>query len=98
MILVAGGVEHVYLGDIVYHELVEQHGFVYLECDAIGIEDICILGGDIIDYSSFGIFEWFIFINLAIIDVLLVWKLSTKVEQWIRKRRITKEERDDTDK
>ena len=36
--------------------------------------------------------------NLAIIGVLLIWKLSTKVEQWIRKRRITKEERDDTDK
>ena len=67
-------------------------------CRTIGIVATCVLGGDIIDYSSFGIFEWFVFINLAIIDVLLIWKLSTKVEQWIKKRRITKEERDDTDK
>lgn len=57
----------------------------------IGVGVTCFLGGDIIDYTAFGIFEWFVFINLIIVDALLVWKLSTKVENFVKNRKTKKE-------
>lgn len=66
-------------------------------CRTIGIVATCILGGDIIPYHTFGVFEWFVFINLALIDVLLVWRLSTVVEKWINNRRQKKEDNDNAD-
>lgn len=60
-------------------------------CRTLGVFATCVLGGDIINYASFGLFEWFVFANLLIIDVVLVWRLSTIVENYAKKRKLKKE-------
>lgn len=62
-----------------------------LLCRTIGIGATVFLGGNFLDYASFSLLDWFLFINIALIDVILIWKLSTKVEQWINKRKQLKE-------
>ena len=59
-------------------------------CRTIGVGVTSFLGGNILDYSTFSILDWFLFINIILIDVVLIWKLSTKVEEWINKRKQTK--------
>lgn len=65
---------------------------VALICRTIGVGVTAFLGGNILDYSSFSLLDWFLFINIILIDVVLIWKLSTKVEEWINKRKQNKEE------
>lgn len=62
-------------------------------CRTVGVTTTCIFGGDLINYSQFGVFEWVVFINLAIIDVLLVWTLSGLVDKWIKKRQDKKQKK-----
>lgn len=62
-----------------------------LLCRTIGVGATAFLGGNFLDYASFSLLDWFLFINIALIDVVLIWKLSTKVEQWINKRKQLKE-------
>ena len=59
----------------------------------IGVGVTAFLGGDIIDYSSFSILDWFLFINIIIIDVVLIWKLSTIIENLIKKKDKQKEKK-----
>lgn len=66
-------------------------------CRTIGIVLTCVLGGDIIPYHTFGVFEWFVFINLVLIDIILIWRLSTIVEKRINNRKQKKEGVDDAD-
>lgn len=61
-------------------------------CRTIGVGVTAFLGGDVLNYASFSILDWFLFINIVIIDAILVWKLSTKVEHWINKRKQLKQE------
>lgn len=63
-------------------------------CRTIGVGVTSFLGGDILNYSAFSILDWFLFINIILIDVVLIWKLSTKVEEWINKRKQTKDKED----
>lgn len=65
---------------------------VAIICRTIGVGVTAFLGGNILDYSSFSLLDWFLFINIILIDVVLIWKLSTKVEEWINKRKQNKEE------
>ena len=62
-----------------------------LLCRTIGVGVTAFLGGNFLDYASFSLLDWFLFINIVLIDVILIWKLSTKVEQWINKRKQLKE-------
>jgi uncharacterized membrane protein YdjX (TVP38/TMEM64 family) len=68
-------------------------------CRTIGVGVTTFLGGDVLNYAAFSLLDWFLFINILIIDALLVWKLSTKVEQWINKKKQlkNKEDKDETD-
>lgn len=68
---------------------------VALVCRTIGIVATCVLGGDIIPYHTFGAFEWIVFINLVLIDVLLIWRLSTFVEKCVNNRKQKKEDVND---
>ena len=65
---------------------------VALICRTIGVGVTAFLGGNILDYSSFSLLDWFLFINIILVDVVLIWKLSIKVEEWINKRKQNKEE------
>lgn len=58
----------------------------------IGVGVTSFLGGDILNYASFSILDWFLFINIIIIDIVLVWKLSTKVEEIVNKRKQRKDQ------
>ena len=60
----------------------------------IGVGATAFLGGDILNYAAFSLLDWLLFINIAIIDVVLIWKLSTKVEQWINKKKQIKSKGD----
>lgn len=57
----------------------------------IGVGVTCFLGGNVIDYSAFSILDWVLVINLFAIDVFLVWKLSTWLENYIKERAIKKQ-------
>ena len=59
----------------------------------IGIGVTAFLGSGVLDYASFGVFEWIVFINMAIIDVVLVWCLSGILEKWLKKYRSKKEQK-----
>ena len=63
-----------------------------LLCRTIGVGVTAFLGGDILNYSSFSILDWFLFINIIIIDIVLIWKLSTKVEEIVNKRKQIKDQ------
>ena len=60
----------------------------------IGVGCTSFLGGDVLNYASFTLLDWIVFINLIIIDAVLVWKLSTKVEQIVKKKQQTKENKE----
>lgn len=64
---------------------------VALVCRTIGVGITSFLGGDALNYSSFSLLDWLLFINIILIDVVLIWKLSTKVEDWINKKKQLKE-------
>ena len=66
-------------------------------CRTIGVGVTAFLGGDVLNYADFSILDWFLFINLILIDIILVWKLSTKVEGWLNKRKQLKEKVNDED-
>lgn len=59
----------------------------------IGIGVTAFLGSGILDYASFGSFEWIVFINIALIDVILVWKFSGTVEKWLKQYRTKQEQK-----
>lgn len=59
----------------------------------IGVGITAFLGGNILDYSSFSLLDWFLFINIIIIDVVLIWKLSTMIENYVKKKNKQKEEK-----
>ena len=63
-----------------------------LLCRTIGVGVTAFLGGAILNYSSFSILDWFLFINIIIIDIVLIWKLSTKVEEIVNKRKQIKDQ------
>lgn len=66
---------------------------VALLCRTIGIGVTAFLGGNVLDYASFSMLDWIVFINLILIDVVLVWKLSTFVENAVNKYKAKKEEK-----
>lgn len=53
----------------------------------IGVAVTSFLGGNVLNYSTFSVLDWFLFINIVVIDVILIWKLSTKVENFIKNRK-----------
>ena len=57
----------------------------------IGVGITSFLGGDVLNYASFSILDWFLFINIILIDVVLVWKLSTKVEEIVKHKKQLKD-------
>jgi uncharacterized membrane protein YdjX (TVP38/TMEM64 family) len=57
----------------------------------IGVGITSFLGGDVLNYASFSILDWFLFINIILIDVVLVWKLSTKVEEIVKYKKQLKD-------
>ena len=61
-------------------------------CRTIGVGVTSFLGGNILNYATFSILDWFLFINIILVDVVLVWKLSTKVEYWINKKKQSNKE------
>lgn len=66
-------------------------------CRTIGVGVTAFLGGDLLNYAAFTLLDWFLFINIIVIDAILVWKLSTKVEQWINKKKQKEEAIDEDD-
>ena len=66
-------------------------------CRTIGVGVTAFLGGDLLNYAAFTLLDWFLFINIIVIDAILVWKLSTKVEQWINKKKQKEDAIDEDD-
>ena len=56
-------------------------------CRTIGIATFCFLGSGFIDWASLSIVEWICLINLAIFDIVCVFKLSNKLEQKIKTKK-----------
>ena len=67
---------------------------VALICRTIGIGVTAFLGGNVLDYASFSILDWVVFINLILIDVVLVWQLSTFVDKLVKKHKSKKEDKE----
>lgn len=68
---------------------------VALLCRTIGVGVTAFLGSNILNYASFTLLDWILFINIIIIDVWLIWKLSGYVEKVLRTRRDRRVNKDD---
>lgn len=60
---------------------------VALLCRTIGVGVTAFLGSNILNYASFTLLDWLLFINIILIDIWLIWKLSGYVEKLLRNRR-----------
>lgn len=64
---------------------------VALLCRTIGIGITAFLGGNVLNYASFSLLDWIVFINLILIDAVAVWKFSSWLERKVKARREKKE-------
>lgn len=49
----------------------------------IGIATICFLGSGFIDWTSLTLVDWFVFINICIFDLYLIFKYQSKLEKYM---------------
>lgn len=64
---------------------------VALLCRTIGIGVTAFLGGNVLNYASFSLLDWIVFINLILIDAVAVWKFSSWLERKVKARKEKKE-------
>ena len=74
-------------------------------CRTLGIAVTAFLGSNLIDYASFSVADWFLFISIVFLDIYTIWKLSGDVEKFLRSKRskkamkeLTQINKDDEDK
>lgn len=60
---------------------------IVLICRTIGIATFCFLGSGFIDWASLSIIEWFCLINLAVFDIIFIFKMSNKIEKKIKNKK-----------
>lgn len=65
----------------------------------LGVAVTSFIGGsaELFNLASFRLIDWIFLINFAIIDVLLIWKGSAKLEQIIKNRKAKKIEEEEDD-
>lgn len=68
---------------------------VVATCRTIGVATFCFLGSGFIDWTSLSIIDWFCLINLVLFDIYAVFKISNKIEQKIKNKKVKE---DGTDK
>lgn len=64
-------------------------------CRTIGIATFCFLGSGFINWASLSIVEWVCLMNLAVFDIIFVFKMSNKLEQKIKNKKNKSEENKD---
>ncbi len=57
----------------------------------IEIGAVCFLGSGLIDWASFGVIDWIMFINLVVVDIYLFTKFEKFLENKINKKRTEKQ-------
>ena len=58
----------------------------------VGIGTICFLGGGLIDWSLLSLVDWFVLINVCLIDIFFIFKYQHKIEQLVLHRKKKKPE------
>lgn len=56
-------------------------------CRSVGVATTCFLGSSLIDWSALSVIDWFVFISVCIIDILLVFKASSWIEKKIKNKK-----------
>ncbi len=64
-------------------------------CRTVGVATICFLGGGLIDWTSLSLVDWFVLINVVVIDIYAVFKISNKIENKIKQKKLEKENQDE---
>ena len=65
---------------------------IVLICRSIGVATTCFLGSDIIDWNALSIIDWFVFISVCVIDLYIINRLATKLEEKIKQKQLNKDE------
>ena len=65
---------------------------IVLVCRTIGVATTCFLGSDIIDWNALSIIDWFVFISVCVIDLYIIYRLATKLEEKIKQKQLNKDE------
>lgn len=58
----------------------------------IGIATICFLGSGFINWAELSIIDWFVLVNICIFDIYAVFKISGKIENKIKEKKVKKDE------
>ena len=65
---------------------------VVIICRTIGVATICFLGGGLIDWASLSLVDWFVLVNVVIVDIYAVFRISNKIENKIKQKKSEEKE------
>ena len=65
---------------------------VVIICRTIGVATICFLGGGLIDWASLSLVDWFVLVNVVIVDIYAVFRVSNKIENKIKQKKSEEKE------
>ncbi len=60
---------------------------IVIFCRTIGVAVVCFLGSDFIKWNELSVIDWFVFISVCIIDMLIVVHFANKLEAKIKSKR-----------
>ncbi len=60
---------------------------IVIFCRTIGVAVVCFLGSDFIKWNELSVIDWFVFISVCIIDILLIVHFANKLESKIKSKR-----------
>lgn len=52
----------------------------------VGIATICFIGSGILDFNALSYIDWFVLINIILVDLIIIFTYQSKVESWIKNR------------
>lgn len=55
----------------------------------VGIATICFLGSGFINWAALSLVDWFVLINICVLDIFIIFKYQHKIEQFIMRKRAT---------
>lgn len=56
-------------------------------CRSVGVATTCFLGSSLINWSALSLIDWFTFISVSVIDIVLVFKASNWLERKIKEKK-----------
>ena len=52
----------------------------------VGIATICFIGSGILDFSVLSYIDWFVLVNIILVDLIIIFTYQSKVELWVKNK------------